>query len=370
MSFFRKTLLSCAVATAIFSVPAHAVTCVDPTGNGLQISEMVASAGRWVEEKATWMTSLAQDQALAMYSDLQDNLRASATISSITTSISSTANAHAEERFATSPSACSTLRGTKALLDAWSELTACSVVEAQKARSQTLARIRDCQNGTGLHCDDLQNIRKDLTGRLVDAVTDQDGEKLSGMLDGATVLGIGSGVITPNNQQQHDDALALILGVNDTPNLPRTLNGNLASLDDPHAVRKTTEWAADRTMESIANAALLSVNDLYRHQDGEQSVMAQLEERVKYYNSEEFIKLITNTNDKSKLPSDWDTMHPEAKFQYMSTLPVSQQIVSSEQVARMQAEMTSLQLVLNFLNTKANQTTVSLVALQNKELMK
>ncbi len=370
MSFFRKTAVCLSVASIFFAVNTHAATCVDPTGNALQIKEMLASASRWVDEKSKWASQIAQDKALAEYQNLQDSYRTSATISAITTSVSSTENAHAEERYATSPSACSTMRGAKALLDSWSGLNSCNSEELLEKTELAYSKIRDCQNGSGLHCDKLKDKREEISSRLVQAVKTQDGETLSTMLDGATVLGIGSGVMSPENDQKHADALALLLGVNDTPNLPRSLDGTLANPDDPHAINRTTEWASNLTVNSIADAALLEVHDLYRHKDGKKSIMAQLEERVKYFNSEEFIKLITNTNDKSQLPSDWDTMHPEAKFAYLSTLPVDQQIVSSEQVARMQAEMMSLLLPLMYLNTKANVTNVSLVALQNKELSK
>ncbi len=368
--FFRKTAISIAISSSVFSFNANAVVCVDAIGNSLQMEEMASSAARWIEEKASWASQLAQDKALSVYENMQSDLRASNEISAVTTSVSSTSNAHAEERYLTSPSACKSVRGAKALIESWASNCGASSSSELDVENHINAKIIDCQNGSGLHCDALKNKRNAITNRLVSAVENQDGEDLALMLDGGVVLGVGTGVMTPANQQAHDDALALILGVDDTQSLPRTLDGSLATSNDPNAVKRTTEWAAKRTVESIANKALIDVNNLYKHTNGKQSIMAQLEEQVKYYNSEEFLKLLTNTNDKSNLPSDWGTMHPEAKFEYLKTVPDDQKIVSSEQVKRMHAEMMSLQLILTFLNTKTNVTSTSLIALQNKVLIK
>lgn len=368
MSFFKKMRVV-PLSALIFSHSALAVVCTDATGNALQLEEMASSAGRWIEEKGMWAAELAQEHALTLYENVKAEINAANEITAVTTSISSTANAHATERYLTSPSACSTMRGAKALLDSLSNSN-CKDDEYKSVAKHLAQRIRDCQNGTGLHCDDMGRRREAITSRIVKAVEDQDGETLMGMLDGAVVLGVGDEIMHPDDAQKNEDALALLLGVSDTETLPRTINGSLPTANDPAAIARTTEWAVDRTLESIPNAALLHVNGLYKPQDGKQSIIAQLEERVKYYNSEEFIKLITNTNDKSSLPSDWDTMHPDAKHMYLQSLPIERKIVSSEQVIRMQAEMQSLSLMLQFMTAESSLTNTSLIALQNKIMLR
>lgn len=369
MSFFRKMRVVAPLSALIISHGSWAVVCVDATGNALQVEEMASSAGRWLEEKAAWAAQLTQDHALSAYETLQSEIRASNEISAVTTSVSSTANAHATERYLTSPSACNTMRGAKALLDSWAG-GGCDDYEYKSVAKHLAQRIRDCQNGTGLHCNEMANRREAITSRIVDAVENKDGETLTGMFDGAAVLGVGNEIMRPADAQKHEDALALVLGVDDAETLPRTINGSLPTANDPVAIARTTQWAVDRTLESIPNAALLHVNSLYKPQDGKQSIIAQLEERVKYYNSEEFIKLITNTNDKSSLPSDWGTMHPDAKHLYLQSLPMNKKVVSSEQVIRMQAEMQSLSLILQFMTTESSLTNTSLIALQNKIMLR
>ncbi|RYU63828.1 hypothetical protein [Aliivibrio finisterrensis] len=367
--YFSKKHLAVIIALS-FSFKANAVVCIDAIGNALQLEEMVSSAARWVEEKSAWAAEYAQENALAEFEDMQSEYRASAEISAVTTSVSSTANAHAEERYIASPSACSAIQGAKALYDSFSA-NLCAEDESKVAvESLELSKITDCGvGGSGLHCGALKKKRESISSRLVSAVNEKDGESLAAMLDGGTVLGVGDGVMSPDKQQAQDDAFALILGVEDTKSLPRRLDGSLATNDDPHAIAATTQWARQHALESIPNSALKRIKGLYDHQDGKKSIIAQLEERVQYYNSEEFLKLITNTNSKDSLPADWGTMHPEAKFSYLQTLPSSEQPVSSEQVTRMIAEMISLQLALDFLTTESALSSNALIAIQSKVQM-
>ncbi|ACH64644.1 hypothetical protein ACTFQF_00085 [Aliivibrio fischeri] len=367
--YFSKKHLAVVIALS-FPIKANAVVCVDAVGNALQLEEMASSAARWIEEKSAWAAQYAQENALAEFENMQSEYRASAEISAVTTSVSSTANAHAEERYIASPSACSAIQGAKALYDSFSSNLCADNSSKTEVESLELSKITDCGvGGSGLHCGALKKTRENISSRLVSAINEKDGETLAAMLDGGTVLGVGDKVMSPDQQQSNDDAFALILGVDDTKSIPRRLDGSLATSDDPHAIAATTKWARQHALESIPNAALKRIKGLYDHQDGKKSIIAQLEERVQYYNSEDFLKLITNTNSKDSLPADWGTMHPEAKFAYLQTLPANEQPVSSEQVTRMIAEMMSLQLALDFLSVESNVSSNTLIAIQTKVML-
>lgn len=365
--FFKKTVLALGVCASLVSTHVAAVVCVDATGNALQIEEMLSSAARWVEEKSAFAAEYVQNEAISIYDNLQAEYRASAEIRATTTATSVTANAAAEERFLVSPSACQSLARAKASVN--SLVNPCDDESKKKATQTLMNKIADCgRNGSGLNCGAAERRRKEVSNVIVDAIKDRDADTLSTVLDGAVNFGLGDQVLTKENESLNQASFDLLLGLETPKNIPRTAGGNLPRADDEQGQLMLANWAHDLMIDQVAGSALTKVRGLYNHIDGNKSQMARLKERVDYYNSEEFIKLITNTNDKSSLPPDWETMRPEARYAYLETLPTNQQIVSSEQVIRMMAEMESLSLQFDYMNLESSLTGNTLQALIAKAM--
>ncbi|USD35485.1 MULTISPECIES: hypothetical protein [Vibrio] len=363
----KRTTLALLVGSVSFCSPALAVVCTDPSGNALHIQEMIKDAAIWAEEKGVMLSGMAQDKALSIWEAAQAEYNASATISATTTAISSTANAAAEERYATSPTACEAVTRVKAFANSFQ--TVCDNPATEFVLENNQSQIVDCSEngGSGLNCGRVANQRKHITQSIVSAVNAKDGQSLIQMLDGGQVLGLSDLPMTPENMANHDIAYSLLLGVEEPNDIPRIANGELPSPNDKHGALAVSRWAERHVYRSVANAAIAEVKRLYDPtENGRASIMDQIEERVNYYNSEEFYKLLTNTNDKSNVPSNWDTLTPEQKHDWNLNAPSSEKMTSSEQVIRMIGEMTAFSLQLESMTLKSTLTSTGLDALNLK----
>ncbi|MBY7854231.1 hypothetical protein KW429_11045 [Vibrio fluvialis] len=358
----NKSTIAVALCACLLATPSYAVVCIDATGTQLQLKEMAETAIQWARERAAWAAEYAQNAALSSWETAKQEYYASAQISSITTATSTTANAASDERYQPSPSACGTIAGIKNMVDAL--VSPCDNNQAL-ARSQLLMnKIADCGiGGSGLNCGAVKGRRDEVTTLITKAVKDRDGEKLQRILDAGPNFGLGARKMSPDTEDVDDAAFDLLIGMNPPANIPRTAAGTLPDPSDEDGVLKVANWARSRVADSVATGMLIKNRASYQHVNGEASMMDRIAERVNYYDSSQFIKMVTNTNDKSKLPMDWETMHPDAKFAYLSTLPPEQQIVSSEQVIRMMAEMESLMLRIDFMSLESLQATNTLTAL-------
>ncbi|CCO46826.1 conserved exported hypothetical protein [Vibrio nigripulchritudo SOn1] len=362
----KNNFLTLSILSFFYTSHAGAVVCTDPTGNSLHIQEMAKDAALWAEEKSMWVSGMASDKALSIYETMKNEYFASASISSQTTAVSSTANAAAEERYATSPSACETFTRVKAFADSFETTCENPVTEAMFEHTQ--AQIADCGvGGSGLNCGRVDSQRSLVTNKLAAAIDEQDGDKLVLMLDGAQLLGLSDSPMRPENNEENAVAFALLLGMDEPKNLPRNANGTLPDGTDKHSSKRMSDWATEHVYRSVANSALTKVKQMYEPTgDGKASLMAQLKERVDYYNSPDFLKLLTNTNDKRNLPSNWDMLTPAQKHDWNQNAPADQQLVSSEQVLRMLGEMKMVSLQLEYLTLESAYTNTSLNALQLK----
>lgn len=363
----KRTFIALALSS-VWCSQTYAVVCTDPSGNALHIQEMLKDAAMWAQEKSIYMAEMAQDKALSIWSASQSEYNSSAIISSTTTAVSQTQNASAEERYATSPSACESFSRAKSVLE--SMTSSCENPVTQAVFQNNQSQIVDCGNGgSGLNCGRVDAERKKIASALSLAITEQDGNKVINMLDGSKLLGMGSMPMHPSDKESHDIAMSLLLGVETPKNIPRLADGSLPDSANSNGARTMSNWARDQIIRSIPNAALARVKSLYDpKEDGSASTMAQLEDRVNYYSSEEFIKLLTNTNDKSQLPSNWNTLTPEQKHEWNLNAEMDEKLVSSEQVLRMLGEMESVSLQLSLMQLESTHSINGLEALQLKEL--
>ncbi|ELP5729342.1 hypothetical protein QTV44_002609 [Vibrio vulnificus] len=370
MKLYSRSLIFLSISMVLVGNPAHAVVCTDPAGNMLQIKEMAESAYRWAESKYQWATEYAQSYAISKWEDAKAEYRTGAEIAHITSATSKTANAAAEERYATSPSACQAVTRAKAFLN--SLVDQCENPVYSALFEHRTEKISDCGvGGSGLNCGAMAHRREQIVDMMSTAIKEQDGATLAKVLDGGVLVGLGVEPLQPDDQELHAAALSLLLGVNDMPDLPRSLDGSLLDPSNSTDSRVVAEWARGHIVPSVADAAITKVNALYQPSEGgKASIMAQLEDQVNYYQSEEFIKLLTNTNDKSQLPSNWESMSPEEKHEFNASLPPERQITSSEQVNRMIGELISFNTRLSFMNLESSLSTNSLVALQLKEMLR
>ena len=361
----RSILASCLLS--ITCSPAYAVTCIDPSGNALHIQEMLKDAAMWAEEKKMIISEMTQDKALSIWESMKAETNASAIISTMTTAVSTTSNAAAEERYATSPSACDSFARAKSVLESFTDSCENPVTQAVFENNQ--AQIVDCSNGgTGLNCGRVAKQREHIASTLTGAIREKDGAKMLNLLDGSKLFGLSDMPMQVEDAESHDIAMSLLLGVEEPVNIPRNADGSLPSSDNENSARTMSNWARAQIVRSIPNAAIARIKALYDpKEDGSASTLAQLEDRVNYYSSEEFIKLITNTNDKSKLPSNWDTLTPEQKHEWNLEADTDQKIVSSEQVLRMLGEMESVSLQLSYMTLESTLSTNTLQALLLKE---
>ncbi|MEI8659446.1 hypothetical protein [Vibrio sp. Hal054] len=364
----RKNLVTVALSASVFYTgSAYAIVCTDPAGNALQIQEMVKDAGLWVQEKGMMLTQMAQDKAMSLYETYQSEYNASAGISSVTTAISSTENAASEERYTTSASACDTLNRSLSIVNSFSDSCENPVTEAFFSNEQD--QITDCSlGGSGLNCGRVQARRQQIATAVNDAVENKDGRKLLNILSGEKLLGLSDQPMLPADEKEHMIALSLLLGVEDPTNLPRAANGAMLDISDENSAKELSYWARRHLLRSVPNAALTRVYQLYSPDaEGNASTMARIKDQVDYYTSEQFIKLITNTNDKSSLPSGWDTASPAEKHAYNQKADISKRITSSHEVTRYIAEMMSLSLRMQSIDIETNLNSNSMLALQLKE---
>ncbi|MDN3661093.1 hypothetical protein [Vibrio agarivorans] len=348
------------------SSPAFAVVCTDPTGNALHLQEMAKTAAIWLEEKSMYLATMTQDKAISLYEMMRQEYMQSANISATTSAISTTQNAASEERYSASPSACESFKRVKGYLNSMTSTCENPLTEALFENNQS--QITDCgTGGSGLNCDRVQNRRNEIASEINNAVKDKDGSKLLNVLDGSKLLGLSDAPMTPENADEHDLALSLLLGVEEPDDLPRLANGDML---DPNSVSGSLEvstWARGHVLRSIPNGALSRIKRMNQPQpDGSASQMAMLEEQVNYYNSEQFIKLLSNTNDKDGLPTNWEQLTPAQKHDWNRMADTDSKMTSSEQVIRMLGEMEALSLRLNFLQLEAVNSTNALAALQLK----
>ncbi|MGD8116831.1 hypothetical protein [Vibrio sp. TRT 29B02] len=362
----NRRSLAIALSACLFTSQASAVVCTDPAGNALHIQEMLKDAALWAEEKSMWVAGMASDKALSIYETMKNEYFASANISSQTTAVSSTANAASEERYATSPTACETFTRVKAFADSFDNVCENPVSKAMFEHTQ--AQITDCGvGGSGLNCGRVAKQRGIVTNKLATAINEKDGDALVLMLDGAQLLGLSDIPMQPDNRDENAVAFALLLGMDEPVNLPRNADGSLPDGTDKHSSKRMSDWATGHVYRSVANSALTKVKQMHEPTpDGKASLMAQLKERVDYYNSPEFLKLLTNTNDKDQLPSNWEMLSPAQKHDWNRKASADKKLVSSEQVLRMLGEMQMLSLQLEYFTLESAYTNTSLNALQLK----
>lgn len=362
MSLHKRTAVALALCAALVATPSQAVVCIDATGTQLQLKEMAETAIQWSKERAAWAAEYAQKAALSSWETAKQEYYASAQISSITTATSTTANAASDERYQPSPSACGTIAGIKNMVDAL--VNPCNDEQALARTQLLMNKITDCGiGGSGLNCGAVKNRREEVTGMITQAIKNRDAEKLQQVLDAGPNFGLGARKMSEDTEDVDDAAFDLLMGMNPPTDIPRTASGSLPDPSDTDGVLKVANWARSRVADSVATGMLIKNRAAHQNINGEAAMMDRIAERVNYYDSPEFIKMLTNTNDKSKLPMDWETMHPDAKFAYLSTLPPDEQVVSSEQVIRMMGEMESLMLRLNFMALESLQGTNTLTAL-------
>lgn len=357
------------ITALVFSLaasPSFAVVCTDPAGNALHLQEMAKDAAIWLEEKGMYIAGMTQDKAISLYEMMRGEYNASAEISAQTTAVSTTQNAAAEERYSTSPSACATFARAKGILASMTDTCESPVTKALFANNQS--QIADCgHGGSGLNCNRVAKQRMKVSKELSDAVRDKNGKDLLTLMDGSKLLGLSDAPMQPDDKEKHDLALSMLLGLEDPVDMPRLADGSMFDSSDVNGSRLMTQWARKNLLRSIPNSALGRVKNLYDPQpDGSGSLMAMLEEQVNYYNSPEFLKLLTNTNDKSGLPSNWDTLTPAQKHEWNKNASVEKKLVSSEQVTRMLGEMMAFSLRLEYMTLKSTISTNSLTALQLK----
>ncbi|EGQ9239490.1 TPA: hypothetical protein I7142_18330 [Vibrio vulnificus] len=356
----------CLCLLSLSSAPAFAVVCTDPTGNFLHLEEMAKDAAIWIEEKGLYMAQMAQEKAAALYEQMRAEYNASAEISATTTSISTTQNAASEERYASSPSVCGTLSRAKGVME--SLTSSCNNPVTRAVFENNQSQITDCGlGGSGLNCDRVASRRKEISGELSRAVRERNGKNLTLLLDGSKLVGLGDTPMYPEDKAQHDLALSLLLGVEDPTDMPRRADGQMMDANIPSQARTMNQWARKHVIRSIPNGAISRVKRLYEPMpDGSMSAMDRLEEQVNYFNSEQFIKLLSNTNNKDNLPSNWAELSPEQKHDWNQNADIDEKIVSSEQVVRMLGEMEALSLRLGFLTLEAQLSTNTLAAMQLK----
>lgn len=345
-----------------------AATCTDPSGNALHIQEMMKNAAMWAEEKSLQVAEIAQEKATSLYETLRAEYNASATISATTTAISSTSNAASEERYSTSPSACASFTRAKSILNSLTD--SCDNPISAAVFENNQAQITDCgHGGTGLNCGRVAKRRGEITSHIVEAIKEKDGDVLLNVLNGGALLGLGDSPMQVSDEEDHQLAMSLLLGVEDMPALPRLADGSLPKASDLNSSREMSQWARRHVLRSIPNTALADIHRLYAPQkDGSASTMAQIEDQVNYYSSEEFIRLLSNTNDKSQLPSNWNELTPAQKHDWNNSAPTNKKLTSSEQVLRMLGEMEALSLRLQFMSAEASLSINALTAIQLKEL--
>lgn len=366
-SSFKKTALSIVIlSAALSSKQAYAVACFDPVGSSLQLTEIAKDAAVWVEEKAMMLSQEANAIIRSEWTSLQDNLRESESVSKVTESVSETANAASEERYASSPTACQAIQKAKAWANSFSENCGAYVTIAKKVTN----RITDCE-GTGLNCNVNKERKADIANKLKGYFDTENGDKLTIALDGSRLFqGTDNDSLTldPADDEQTEIALDLLIGLEDHP-LPRTASGDFLNPDSDADAERLNGWARQQIVQSVADNALLKNHQLLKATgDNEASLLAQLKDRVDYYNSEEFIKLLSNTNNKDALPSDWGTMTPSEKHAWNQNAPNDQKVTSSEQVIRFIGEMQALELQLAHMNLQFNHSTNVLTAMNVKAL--
>ncbi|MCG9578605.1 hypothetical protein L1D14_20515 [Vibrio tubiashii] len=363
----KKCAITLAITTALFSPHSLAVVCTDPSGNMLHIQEMLKDAAMWGEEKAILAAEMAQEKAMSLWETSRSEYNASAQISATTTAISSTSNAAAEERYTSSPSACDSFVRAKALLGSMTDSCDNPVTKALFENNQS--QIVDCGvGGTGLNCGRVDKERSRIANALSDAVSERDGNALLTMLDGGKLIGLSASPMQPTDKEKHDLAMSLLLGVETPRNLPRLADGTLPNGNDKHSAKLMSDWAREHVLRSVPNAALSRIKGMYDPTEGGQaSLMAQMEERVMYYSSERFLKLLTNTNDKD-LPSNWDMLTPEQKHEWNRNAAQDKKMTSSEQVIRMLGEMESVSLQLQYFTLESTLSTNALQALTLKAI--
>ena len=351
---------------SLASAPALAVVCTDPTGNMLHLEEMAKDAAIWVEEKSMYIAGMTQDKAISYYEMLRGEYNASASISATTTAISTTQNAASEERYATSPSVCGTLARAKGVMESLTNTCSNPVTKAVFENNQS--QITDCGNGgSGLNCNRVEKRRSQIASEISAAVKERDGKDLMLLLDGSKLVGLGDTPMHPDDKEKHDLALSLLLGVEDPKDMPRRADREMMNPNVPSQARAMNQWARKHVLRSIPNGAISRVKKLYDPQpDGTMSTMDRLEEQVNYYNSEQFIKLLSNTNNKDGLPSNWEQLSPSQKHDWNRKASVDKKLVSSEQVIRMIGEMEGLSLRLQYLSLEAQISTNTLTAMQLK----
>lgn len=349
------------------STEAMAVACVDAAGNSLQIMEISKDAARWIEEKALWAAEEAGAIARAQLEEFQAQYREAASISKITESVSETANAASEERYATSPTVCEAINTAKAWADTLTEGCGAYVKAAEKITN----KISDC-NGTGLNCETNEERREEIAGQIGQMFEHEDGDKLALVLDGARLFMRNDQTgytLDPATKEETDMALDLVIGLEQN-DLPRAPDGSFYDTSVPENAEKVTLWARKQLLSSIADKTLLDINSMYQPTDsGRAGLMQQLDERVNYFNSEEYLKLLSNTNDKDNLPLNWDQMSPSQKHRWNQNAPKDSKLVSSEQAIRMLGEQMAVQLRLSKLNLEINQKTATMQSLHYKMVL-
>lgn len=352
------------------SSPAFAAVCTDPTGNALHLQEMAKDAAIWVEEKSMYIASMTQEKAISLYEMMRQEYMQSAEISATTSAISTTQNAASEERYSASPSACESFKRVKGYLNSMTSTCDNPLTKAVFENNQS--QITDCGGGgSGLNCDRVQTRRQEIASEINNAVRDKDGSKLLNILDGSKLLGLSDAPMTKDKAHEHDLALSLLLGVEEPSDFPRLANGDMLDPSTTSGSVGVSTWARGHIMRSVPNAAIARIKRLNEPQsDGSASQMDMLKEQVNYYNSEQFIKLLTNTNDKGGLPSNWEQLTPAQKHDWNRLANTDRKMTSSEQVIRMLGEMEALSLRLNFMQLESANSTNALTALQLKAMRK
>lgn len=370
MSSLKKTALAILILSSFSSTQVHAVACVDPVGNKLQLSEIAKDAALWVEEKGMMLQQEANSIIRSEWNNIQDNLREAESVTKVTESVSETANAASEERYASSPTACQAIQKAKAWVNSFGDNCGAYVTIAQKVTN----RISDCE-GTGLNCNVNKDRKAEIAEQLKSYFETENGDKLTTALDGSRLFELANNnelTLDPAEKEQTEIALDLLIGLDDHP-LPRTASGDFLNPDSEADAERLNSWARKQIVQSVADNALLRNHQLLKatgDNKNEASLLAQIKDRVDYYNSEEFIKLLSNTNNKDALPSNWDSMSPTEKHAWNQSAPNDQKITSSEQVIRFIGEMQALELQLAHMNLQFNHSSNVLTALNVKALLK
>ncbi|WP_318515602.1 hypothetical protein [Photobacterium leiognathi] len=365
MTSFKKTKVAFVITFLSLSSEVSANACIDAIGNSLQIAEIAKDAAVWVEEKGMMIQQEANAIIRSQWENMQNNMREAESVSKVTESVSETANAASEERYSASPTACQAIQKATAWVNSFSENCGAYVTIAEKVTN----RITDCE-GTGLNCNVNRERKRDIADKLKRYFDDEDGDKLTVALDGSRLFRPANNTeltLDPADEEQTQIALDLMIGLDEKP-LPRTASGSFLDPSSDADAETLNKWARSQIVESVADNALLRNHQLVKPTNGNKaSLLAQLKERVDYYNSEQFIKLLTNTNDKDNLPSEWNTMTPAEKHAWNQTAPISAQVTSSEQVIRFLGEMQALQLQITHMTLEINRSNNVLLALDYKE---